>query len=108
MASAGFPTTFSELRQHMQVRLQETYDEESSITNLDKIIDDIFNSSDWRAKVAAIEMGYGKPPLRVEQSGDVNIVFQVEHVAGAWLEADDKTEELETVDAEYKVMEKEM
>lgn len=102
MASAGFPTTFSELRQHMQVRLQETYDEESSITNLDKIIDDIFNSSDWRAKIAAIEMGYGKPPLRVEQSGDVNIVFQVEHT-GDWKELAEPEEE--AVDAEYRVLE---
>ena len=56
------------------------------ITNLDLVIRELLESRAWQAKVAAIELGFGKAPLVNKVEGGVEITFKVEH-DDSWMEA---------------------
>lgn len=56
------------------------------ITNLELVIRELLESRAWQAKVAAIELGFGKAPLVNKVEGGVEVTFKVEH-DDSWMEA---------------------
>jgi hypothetical protein len=56
------------------------------ITNLELVIRELLESRAWQAKVAAIELGFGKEPNVAKVEGGVEVTFKVEH-DDSWREA---------------------
>lgn len=101
MVKIDFPTTFSEFQATVKARLEKAYDEDRN--TLEKIYDDLIESPDWRAKVALLEIVWGKPKLQMEHSGEVATVFKVEYSEDWKLEVTEAEEDV--VDATYTVLE---
>ncbi len=70
------------------------------ISNIELLIRELMEHKAWQAKVAAIELGFGRAPVVNQVEGGVEVVFKVEH-DDSWIEA--VTEEEEAVEGEFKV-----
>lgn len=70
------------------------------ITNLELVIRELLESRAWQAKVAAIELGFGKAPQVNKVEGGVEVTFKVEH-DDSWMEAPSVEEDV--LEAEFTV-----
>ena len=75
------------------------------ITNLELVIRELLESRAWQAKVAAIELGFGKEPNIAKVEGGVEVTFKVEH-DDSWMEAPllEEDEAVEVLEASYEVV----
>ena len=75
------------------------------ITNLELVIRELLESRAWQAKIAAIELGFGKTPQVSKVEGGVEVTFKVEH-DDSWMEAHsaDEDDEVEVLEATYEVV----
>jgi hypothetical protein len=70
------------------------------ITNLELVIRELLESRAWQAKVAAIELGFGKAPQVSKVEGGLEVTFKVEH-DDSWMEA--PTADEDSIEAEFSV-----
>ena len=74
------------------------------ITNLELVIRELLESRAWQAKIAAIELGFGKTPQVSKVEGGVEVTFKVEH-DDSWMEAiTDEEGETDVLEATYEVV----
>ena len=75
------------------------------ITNLELVIRELLESRAWQAKIAAIELGFGKAPQVAKVEGGIEVTFKVEH-DDSWMEAPllDEDDEPEALEATYEVV----
>ena len=90
------PTTHSELRERIMRHLGKEYGEGDT---LDRMLEDIIQSTSYRAKLELLKFVYGVPPMQVQHEAEV--VFKVEYDAD-WKIVD--TEDPDIIEGEYKVL----
>lgn len=75
------------------------------ITNLELVIRELLESRAWQAKIAAIELGFGKTPQVNKVEGGVEVTFKVEH-DDSWMEAitDEDDDDVDVLEATYEVV----
>ena len=76
-----------------------------AITNLELVIRELLESRAWQAKIAAIELGFGKTPQVSKVEGGVEVTFKVEH-DDSWMDAHsiDEDDEVDVLEATYEVV----